>query len=168
MRLSSGERWRYGIARLDPVVLVQALAAAGGGAALGGSPSAARHAHAALSVRRGRLDRPWVKFLLFPLLLAIPAFRLHQHIAYGGSFGEFQAYGLVAFLKGFALWWAAWAIGVICCAAVLRLVIEIGTLVAVNWRAVQAVDIRHWLERLGTAALYLGLPAWLVIRLVGG
>ncbi len=168
LRLSSSERWRYGIAGLDPVYLAQALAAAGGGATLGGSITAARHAHAALSVQPGRMDRPWVKFVLFPLLLAIPAFRLHQHIAYGGSFGEAHAYGLLAYMKGFALWWAAWAIGVLCCAAVLRLVIEVGTAVAVSWRADRAVDIRRWLERLGTATLYLGLPAWLMIRLASG
>ena len=76
------------------------------------------------------LDRPLVKFGLFPLLLAIPAFRLHQHIAYGSTFGEYHTFGLQAYLTTFALWWAAWAIGVVLCAAALRAAIEAGTLAA--------------------------------------
>ena len=52
------------------------------------------------AVPHGRLDHPLVKFVLLPLLLAIPAFRLHQHIAFGSSFGEFYSFGLAAYLAG--------------------------------------------------------------------
>jgi apolipoprotein N-acyltransferase len=104
---------------------------------------------------------------VFPLLLALPAFRLHQHIAYGSAFGEYYSYGLQAYVTTFALWWAAWAIGVVLCAAALRAAIEIGTQVIVFARPAQAVEARRWLERLGLAALYLGLPALLVLRLFG-
>jgi apolipoprotein N-acyltransferase len=31
-------------------------------------------------------------------------------------------------------------------------------------RPAHAVDARRWLERLGLALLYLGLPAWLLLR----
>jgi apolipoprotein N-acyltransferase len=168
LRLTSGERWRYGIANLDAAAFVQLLAVAGGVATLGGRPWATTYAHAALRIPRGTLDRPWVKFVLFPLVLAVPAFRLHQHIAYGSTWGEVYAFGLVAYMKGFALWWAAWAIGVALCAAVLRTLIEVGTVVAVSVRPEQAIDIRRWLERLALASLYLGLPAWLGFRIFGG
>jgi len=164
LRLTSGERWRYGIAKLEPAALVRALAAAGGGSTLVSPPWATAYAHAVLAVRRGRLDRHWAKFGLLPFLLAIPAFRLHQHIAYGSSLGEFYTFGLGAYLKGFALWWAAWAIGVVLCAAVLRTAIEVGTLLAVGVRPARAVDVRRGLERLGLAAIYVGLPAWLLLR----
>ena len=115
--------------------------------------------------RRRGLHRPLFKLGLLPLLLALPAFRLHQHIAYGSGFGELQAFGLVAYLKGLALWWAAWAIGVLLCAAVLRAVIEIVAWLAALWRPAQARAARRWLEGLGLAVLYLGLPVWLLLRL---
>jgi apolipoprotein N-acyltransferase len=117
-----------------------------------------------LAIRRGRLDRPLAKFVLFPLALAVPAFRLHQHIAYGSAFGEYFSFGLAAYLTTFALWWAAWAIAVVLCAAALRAAIEAGTLAGVILRPAHAVDARRLLERLGLAALYLGLPAWLLLR----
>ena len=125
---------------------------------------ATTYAHARLAIRRGRLHHPLAKFALFPLVLAIPAFRLHQHIAYGSAFGEYYTYGLAAYLTTFALWWAAWAIGVVLFAATLRAAIEAGTLMAALLRPAQAIGVRRWLERLGLAALYLGLPAWLLLR----
>ena len=165
LRLASGERWRYGLAHADPTALARALAAAGGTAVRASTPSrATTYAQARLAIRRGRLDRPLAKFVLLPLALAIPAFRLHQHIAYGSAFGEYYTFGITAYLTTFALWWAAWAIGVVLCAAALRAAIEAGTLVAVLLRPEQAVGARRWLESLGLAALYLGLPAWLLFR----
>jgi apolipoprotein N-acyltransferase len=166
LRLASGERWRYGILA-DPFALAGGLRAAGASA----PPLPASRTTAYLRARqlagRTRLDHPVAKFVLLPLLLAIPAFRLHQHIAYGSSFGEIQAFGLLAYLKGFALWWAAWAVGVTVAAAVLRVLTEAGTAVAVLLRPAAAGEVRRWLERLALVALYLALPAWLLLRLVG-
>ena len=54
------------------------------------------------------------------------------------------------------------------CAAALRAAIEAGTLAAVLLRPGAAIDVRRWLERLGLAALYLGLPAWLLLRVLAG
>ena len=105
-----------------------------------------------------------MKFVVFPLLLAIPAFRLHQHIAYGSAFGEYLTFGLAAYLTTFALWWAAWSIGVVLFAGALRTTIEAGTLLVVLLQPRKAADARRWLERLGLAALYLGLPGWLLLR----
>ena len=164
LRLANGERWRYGLAHADPAAVARALAA-GGTPAQGSAPSRATlYAQARLAMRRGRLDRASAKFALFPLALALPAFRLHQHIAYGSSFGEYYTFGLTAYLTTFALWWATWAIGVVLCAAALRAAIEAGTLAAVLLRPGQAIGVRRWLERLGLAALYIGLPAWLLLR----
>ena len=165
LRLASGERWRYGLAHADPAGLAQALAAAG--AVLAPNPGgtlAAAYAQARRSVRRGRLDHPLLKFVLFPLVLAIPAFRLHQHIAYGSTFGEAQTFGLSTYATTFAIWWAAWAIGVVLFAAVLRAAIEAGTVAALLVRPDHAAGARRALEALGRAALYLGLPAWLLVR----
>ena len=167
LRLVSGERWRYELALAHPAALARAVAAASGSAIGQGEPSrASMYATVSVAWRRGRLDRPLVKFGLFPLLLAIPAFRLHQHIAYGGTFGEYLTFGLRAYLTTFALWWAAWLIGVVLCAAALRTAIEAGTLAGVALAPARAIDARRVLERLGLAALYIGLPLWMAQRLL--
>lgn len=169
LHLANGQRWPYGLALPDAAALEHARLCAGGPPAP--APSArpsltTLYAQARLAGWLGRAQLPLAKFVLLPLLLAVPAFRLHQHIAYGSSFGELLSFGLAAYLKGFALWWAAWAIGVALCAGVLRAAIEAGTLAALLLRPARAVEARRWLDALGLAALYLGLPAWLLMRLI--
>lgn len=154
---------QHGIVHADPAAFARAVADAGGPAAPPPSP----YARARQAVRPGRLDRWWAKFVLLPFALAVPAFRLHQHIAYGGSFGELQSAGLASYLASFVQWWAAWTIGVVLCAALLRVAIEAGTLLAVWLSPAHAPGMRRALERLGLAALYLGLPAWLAWRALG-
>ncbi|MDX2298901.1 MAG: apolipoprotein N-acyltransferase, partial [Xanthomonadaceae bacterium] len=102
LQLGSGRRWTHGIALADPQALHQALAAAGSPARWAGHRDDRRAEHAAnraASTQR-RLDHPLIKFMLFPLLPALPAFRLHQHIAFGGTFGEWYTYGPQAWFAG--------------------------------------------------------------------
>ncbi len=168
IRLATGESWRHGLACAQPLAFQRALAAAGVTPARAPAPSrAGAWAQASAMRRRTRLDQPLVKFVLFPLLLAIPAFRLHQHIAYGDAFGEFYTFGLKAYMTTFALWWAAWIIGVVLCAAALRAVVEAGTLAGIAVAPSRAGDTRLALQRLGFVALYLGLPTWLLVRMSG-
>lgn len=176
LRLTShqgqNQNWRYGLALANPTALIRALAgsftAAAGSILEQPAPSCeTAYSQARLAMRRWRLDHPLVKFALLPLALAIPAFHLHQHIAYGSAFGEYYSYGLKAYLSAFALWWAAWSIGVVLSAALLRAAIEIGTLLTALLRPAQTIAIRRWLERVGHAALYLGLPGWLLLNVYG-
>ncbi len=169
LRLTSGLRWHYGIALDYPASLAHALAAAGG-APVPPEPASRLqvYARACAAMQRGWLDQPLAKFVLLPLALALVAFRLHQHIAYGGTFGEFYTFGLRAYLTTLALWWAAWTIGVTLCAAALRAAIEVGTVSVVLLSPVHATAARHALQRIGLAALYLGLPALLVLKVLHG
>ena len=165
LRLGTGARWSYGLLHTDPAGLAQALEAAGGAPVQERLSLRVRtYAQVRLAIQRGWLEHPLLKFGVFPLLLAIPAFRVHQFIMFGSSFGEYHAYGLAAYLKAFAIWWAAWTIAVVICAAVLRAVTEAGTLASVWLRPAGALDARWWLDRLSLAALYLGLPAWLAVK----
>jgi apolipoprotein N-acyltransferase len=167
LRLTTGVRWQYGLAHADPVGLGHALAAAGGPRAALPSPTrAAAYARARCAIHDGRLAHPLVKFGLFPLALALLAFRMHQHIAYGSTLGEYYSFGATAYLTTLALWWTAWAMGMLVLGAALRAGIEAGTLMAVLMRPQQAVGTRRWLERLGLLAFYAGLPALLVLRLL--
>jgi apolipoprotein N-acyltransferase len=164
LRLADGERRAF--VHRDPEALATTLAATLHRAP---APSDATHAGAYpgshTDERRGLLDRPTAKFVLLPLALAIPAFRLHQHIAYGSAFGEYLTYGLAAYASAFAIWWATWIMAVLLVAAVVRAAIEAGTFAAALTRPQRAPDARRWLEAGGLAVLWLGLPAWLLLRI---
>lgn len=114
-----------------------------------------------------RLDHPLVKSVLFPLLAALPAFRLHQHIAFGGTFGEYYTYGLAAWLTGLLVWWGAWSIGLMLFAAALRGIVEAGHLAVLHWPT-RAAAVRRTLAALSRVVFYVGLPAWLAVRLLVG
>jgi len=164
LRLNSGERWLHGLALPDPWSLARAL-----GLPMHEQPPWLAwwaYARSRAQLPPSRLAQPAFKFLLLPLLLAVPAFQLHQKIAYGSAFGEFYSYGLWAYLTAFGLWWAAWIAGVVLCAAALRAVVEMGAFAGAVVHPRQPMSMRAWLERLGLLALYLGLPAWLLLRAV--
>lgn len=150
-------------------LLAQAISAAGGPQPVISAPvwlrcyGTVRH-----SLPGGRLDHPLAKFAVLPLLLALPAFYLHQHIAYGSGFGEYISFGWKAYLRGLGIWYGAWVIGVTLCAAALRTAIEIGTLISVFLQPQQAAQARYGLENLGKLLLYLGIPLWLVLRVYAG
>jgi apolipoprotein N-acyltransferase len=164
LRMASGQR--HALAGADPVALQAVL-----GSTSQPPSRSAQMAHAMLAARADRrrwawLAHPAVKFFLLPLLIAMPAFRLHQQIAYGGSFGEWQTFGAPAWLIGFGLWWAAWIIGVSLTAAVVRAVIEGATVLTLALKPSALLPARRLFERVGLAVLYLGLPAWLMARVV--
>jgi apolipoprotein N-acyltransferase len=167
LQFVSGRRWPFGIVMRDPLALYRAIRASNASVSMA-DPKAQRMAeHAALcaSARHRWLDHALLKFVLFPLLPALPAFRLHQHIAFGGSFGEYYTYGLGAWLSGLLIWWAAWAIGLMLFAAVLRLIIESSTLLSMSVCRPYAALIRRTLEWSGRLAYYLGIPIWLIVRI---
>lgn len=166
LRLASGGSWHYGLTLANPSALAHALAASGAAFQPARAPSIlAAFTRAREATRHGRIEHPAVKFIAFPLLLALPAFNLHQHIAYGSMWGEYYAFGLKAYLTTLVLWWITWVIGVAASAAILRLGIESTAFMAVLLRPQQAADSRYLIERLGLVALYLGMPVWLLLRI---
>ncbi len=169
LTLDSGRRWSQGIALADPATFVDALVSAGARPALADTLTsrAMAYARTRLAVPKRIFDHPALKFILFPLVPALPAFRLHQHIAFGGTFGEYHSYGLQAYLIALLIWWATWAINLTLFAAVLRVVIEAGTWLSLVLRPERAIDVRRMLEFLGRLVFYVGVPAWLVIRFLG-
>ncbi|HNE23873.1 MAG TPA: hypothetical protein PLG78_11935, partial [Leptospiraceae bacterium] len=97
--------------------------------------------------------------------VAIPAFLLHQNIAYGSALGEFITYGLRAYLFGFAIWWASWGIGVALFAAALYVIVETLTILMISVRATYAIQMRGTLETIARVVLYAGLPVWVLFRI---
>lgn len=166
LRLKAGP-WRHAIAGVDPLHLFERLRAAGA-ATTSDHTSASRAAilgHALHATRHRLLDHPAFKFGLFPLLPALPAFRLHQVIAYGGTFGEWQTYGAKAWLLALFVWWASWAVNLAMIAAGLRVLVEAGTLLPLALRPQKSTDVRRVLEIAARALFYLGVPLWLAVRL---
>lgn len=171
LRLASGTRFAQGLAGVDVPALAQALVRAGAPAAVAqaGEARAAAYAHVrAAAVRRRWFDHPLVKFGLFPLLPALPAFRLHQIIAYGGFLGEYYTFGLKAWLLALLIWWASWAVGMTLYAAALRVPIEAGTWIALFVKPERALGVRRTLEIAGRLLYYLGAPALLLLRVLQG
>ncbi len=167
LRLKPDQRWSFGIAIADPSAFSRALISAGGmpvlADALAGGMSI--YARVRQAVPRWRIDHPAFKFLLFSLVPALPAFRLHQHIAFGGTFGEYYTFGLKAYLIALAIWWASWVIGMVLFAALLRVVIEAVTLLSIAVRPQRAIDARTAMENLGRLLFFVGVPAWLLMRI---
>lgn len=169
LQLASGARFTHGITVADVQALLRLLTEAGSPLhpANADETRRAEYATARALAAWPRLDHPLVKFVLFPLLLALPAFRLHQHIAFGGTFGEYYTYGLVAWITGLLVWWAAWSLGLLLFAAVLRAVVETAHLALLHWPT-HAHVVRCALTTSSRVVYYLGVPAWLVVRLVAG
>jgi apolipoprotein N-acyltransferase len=167
LKLASGRRWSHGIALTDPTALLRALVVAGATPALIDTFTgrAADYARTRAAVPRRRLDHPALKFALFALVPALPAFHLHQHIAFGGVFGEYYTYGMKAYLTALLIWWASWAINLMVYAAGLRLAIETGTLLSLAVRPAQAIALRKALEFIARLLFYIGVPVWLAMRL---
>jgi apolipoprotein N-acyltransferase len=171
LELASGRRWPGGLLVADPQALLRALVASAAPTRLADdarSRRMAQYAAARAAALRPWLDHGMVKFGLFPLIPALPAFRLHQYIAFGGTFGEYYTYGLQAWLIGLLIWWAAWSIGLMLYAAALRVIGETGAAVALWWRPNRAPDFRSQLEWLLRLAFYLGVPLWLLTRIAFG
>lgn len=168
--LAASGRWPQGLALRGPDAFVAALARAGA-RALDAPPATTRRAwrdRALALPPRPRLDHPLLKFVLFPLVPALPAFRLHQHIAYGGSFGEWQTFGAGAWFGALALWWASWAVALVLLAGGLRLAVEAAAAMVLALRPQRVVHARAALLGIARLVYYVGVPAWLALRLLGG
>jgi apolipoprotein N-acyltransferase len=170
LRLANGRRWTHGLALDRPRALLNALSRAGTSFSPGRPGTVSTMALAELRAAEPRrwFDHAWVKFGLFPLPLALVAFRLHQIIAFGGPLGEYYTHGLPAYLTGLLIWWASWSLGMMLFAAALRVAIEALSLPAMLWSNGRAVNARRALEWLGRLLYFVGVPAWLLVLLLSG
>ncbi len=117
--------------------------------------------------RAAFFDHGAIKFGLFPLLMALPAFRLHQVISFGSTFGEYYTFGALAYAQGLAIWWASWSLGLMLWAAVLRIVGEALVAIVVALRQDLAQHWRSNFEFIVRLMFYLLVPIWFAIRVLG-
>jgi apolipoprotein N-acyltransferase len=166
-RLKSGKRFSESVVTPDPVRWAEALAAAGAGET---ARLAARHPNALYArsrhAARSRWDHPWFKYVVFSLVPTLPLWRLHQYIAYGGTFGEYYLHGLKAYVTGFALHWLLFAIYLLIYASVLRAGTEAVSLAAARIAPSREARVRRAAEILHRVLYFGGAPAFLILRLI--
>ncbi len=166
IRLQSGRCLGYGVQVRDPVELIERVAE-------GGAPESIRAAARTRGVAYARARnaseprhwwQPLAKFPGYALVPTLPVFRLHQWIAYGGTFGEYYTYGLQAYVIAFSIYWATCTIYLVLYAAVLRMVAETIAL-PVTWLAPsRAAGIRRAVE-VAVRVLYYGIVPAFLLRL---
>jgi hypothetical protein len=164
--LRSGRRLPVGLGLADPGRLLEALAERGGVAAARAALThptvvwaTARHA-----VGRRRWYHLAAKFPLFALLPTAVLFNAHQHIAHGGTFGEYYLLGLGAYLRTFAVYWTTVTIYLVLWASAWRGVAEAMTLAAAAVAPSRAARVRRLAEWMCRLLYFGGVPVVLVLR----
>ena len=153
-------------AGVDPAMLAATL-----GAAIDNDPrniGAFKAARARGLARHRWLDHPILKFVVYPLLPALIAFRLHQMITYGGMFGEAMTHGWEAWFAALGIWWARWTVAMVLWAGVLRLLVELASVGVLRWAPGRLLSIRTSMEMIARVLYFLGVPLWLVWRITSG
>ena len=165
LRLRSGSRLRPGLEAPDLGPLLGALADAG----VASAREALRHpflVYAAARARRprGLLSHPIFKFPGFSLLPTAVLFNAHQHIAYGGSLGQYYTEGLAAWLLTFAEYWAYVSTYLVLFASVCRAFAEGVALLAARAGEALAARVRRTVEIVCGVLYYAGVPALVAAR----
>jgi apolipoprotein N-acyltransferase len=165
-RLRSGARLGWGLQLADPSSLLAALERAG----VAPARAATDHPIVVWARARGAGTRPWhwyhylLKFVVFGAPPGLILFRLHQWIAYGGTFGQYYMEGVRPYLESLALQWVAVVIYLVLWAAMLRGAAETLCLLVADVAPSLAARVRR-LAELGCAiGYYGGVPLILGLR----
>jgi apolipoprotein N-acyltransferase len=163
--LGSQRRVRPGIASHDPDPLLRALAGRGGTrAATAVDHPTIVYARARAAWGRWRWTHLAARFPLFALGPTLLLFNVHQHIAYGGFFGQYYLMGLRPYVLTFAVYWATVTIYHVLYASVWRGLAEPICLVAAAVAPSRAARVRRAAEFAIRGVYYAGVPALLVLR----
>jgi hypothetical protein len=166
LRMATGRRFGHGLAVEDPVPLLEALGRRGTLGAAATHPLA-RFAQARQALWRRRWYHFALKLAVFPLLPALVLFRLHQFIVYGGTFGEYQMYGLERYVRSFLLGhYLPVALGSLLAACIYRVLAEPVAFAAAWLMPSRARGVRRGAEWLGRLVYYGLLPGLIVVRIL--
>lgn len=163
LRMKSGRRFEYRLQVPAPVSLLSALPSA----ALAAGHPTSRLGQARHDWRPRFWDRPAFKFGLFPLLPTGIMFRAHQYITFGGPFGEYDLFGLAAYLRTFSLYWISFTTGLLLYASFWRILAELLAF-ALTWLLpARSQGVRRMAEWLCRLAYYVAFPALMAHRFLG-
>jgi apolipoprotein N-acyltransferase len=158
---TSGGALPVAIAIDDPSALVDRLAACVAG--IGKAPHDSTVVWAATRRRR----RWWSGLLKFPVFGTAPAcilFYTHQHIAYGGTFGQYYLEGALPYLSTLGEYWATTIILLVSYASIWRAAAEIVVWTAALAGRAAAAGARRAVEIACGLAYFGGVPALLALR----
>jgi len=164
-RVRAGGRVPLGVAIDDPAELLDALAG-------GGIDTSAARGHPSVVHALTRRARPWYgPFVKFGVLGVLPAsilFYTHQHIAYGGTFGQYYLEGPLPYFTTFAEYWVTTAVLLVSYASVWRAAAEILVWTVAATAPSRAHATRRIVEAVCALAYYGGVPAVLALRYGAG
>ena len=126
--------------------------------------SARAFAEARRALHRGDLRALVWKYGVFPLLPAGVLLRAYQHITFGGWNGEYQLFGLRAWLDSALQYWGGTLAHLVVLAGTLRVASELLCLGAAWLAPGSARGVRHVAEWLCRIAYYGGVPVLLAVR----
>jgi hypothetical protein len=162
--LRSGRRVTHGIEVADPAAVLAEPAAAGAPWARDAlAHPAIVWAGARAAVRRERWYHRVGKFAGFALLPAAVVFNAHQHIAFGGTFGQYYLEGPAAYARTFAIYWAFAATYLLLWAAAWRAAAEAVAGLAAAVAPSHAARVRRAVEIGCRLAYYVGVPVIVVV-----
>ncbi|MFP2909490.1 hypothetical protein ACLESD_31495 [Pyxidicoccus sp. 3LFB2] len=166
LRLKSGRAFAYGLETEDAEPLLTSLARH---APLGEAKShpLVRYAQARHALWRRRWYHVVGKHVVFPMVPTAIIFQLNQRIRFGGPFGEYQYFGLAAYLRAFARELLQVLPFFLLAACVFRVLVEAVSLLAAWLMPARARSVRRGAEWLGRLAYYVGLLGLLAARLLG-
>lgn len=165
LRLASGKRFGLGIGADDPTPILRALA--DGGVTL--AEDATSHpavVYARVKHALGRLGwrRTLLKFPLFGLAVSAIPFNAHQHIAYGGLFGQYYLEGAWPWARTFLVYWATITVYLVLYASVWRWPAEIVAWLAALRGETFARRTRLVVEWVCRVVYYAGVLLMLALR----
>ena len=114
-----------------------------------------------------RPQSPGLLSLKFGLLSVLPAsilFYTHQHIAYGGTFGQWYLEGPGAWCTTFVHYWATTALLLVSYASFWRAGAELAVWLAAASVPSTAATVRRVAEAICAIAYYAGVPVLLALR----
>jgi len=159
LALRDGRTLPYGFETADPAGPLTVL----------GPVSAMRHpvvvwAHARATQPPWRWHHLLWKFVGFALAPAAVVFNAHQHIAYGGTLGQYYLEGLGPYLRTFGVMWATTGVYLVLWAGVWRALGEGVALLAAVVAPSRAARVRRTVEVACRVLYYAGAPALLTAR----
>ena len=157
--LRSGRRLPHGFEAADPAPLLAAL-----GETVGAGHPVVVWAHARAASPPWRWHHLLWKFVGFALAPAAVLWNAHQHIAYGGTLGQYYLEGLGPYLRTFVLYWLSVSTFLVLWASACRALAEGIALAAAVAAPSQAARVRRAVEIACRVLFYAGVPAVVAVR----
>lgn len=164
IRLHTGDRLPVDLAGDRPAALLDALATTGI------DVTAARRHPAIVDAQSRPRRRWWAPFGKFVLVGMLPAAILlytHQHIAYGGTFGQWYLEGPGAYLRTLCEYWGTTVVLLVSYAGFWRAAAELVVWATVPFGAARVRVARRAVEVACALAYYGGVPVLLALRYLG-